>query len=154
MIVQRNVPYAVREGEQITLDLDFPPGHTTTSGAPRPAVLFMIGYPDEDSGVPSAALPMQDIRDVPDLDHSRHAIRSNRAGDDVAIAVRLLRRQCPGLRVIVSFADPAEGHVGAIYQAAGWVYLGQTEPSSVFVDGRGRRWHPRMVSQTRQTRDR
>src|SRR5688572_1533552 len=30
----------------------------------------------------------------------------------VSIAVRLLRRQSPGLRLLVSFADPEHGHYG------------------------------------------
>ena len=47
VIVQRDITYAAREGKQLTLDLYFPPGHTTTSSAPKPAVLFVIGYPDE-----------------------------------------------------------------------------------------------------------
>src|SRR5688500_6166428 len=32
----------------------------------------------------------------------------------VSVAVRMLRRHCPGLRLVVSFADPEQGHVGAI----------------------------------------
>jgi hypothetical protein len=64
----------------------------------------------------------------------------------VSVAVRLLRRRCPGLRLVLSFADPEQGHHGGIYQACGWLYLGATAPSRVFVDARGRRWHPRMVS--------
>jgi len=43
----------------------------------------------------------------------------------VAIAVRLFRRQCPGVRLLVSFADPEQGHHGGIYQALGWIYTGQ-----------------------------
>jgi hypothetical protein len=66
----------------------------------------------------------------------------------VAIALRMLRGRCPGLRLVVSFADPMQGHVGAIYQAMNWTYLGATPPSRVFVDARGRKWHPRMVSST------
>ena len=42
----------------------------------------------------------------------------------VAIALRLLRTQSPGLRMLISFADPAQGHYGGIYQAGGWVYAG------------------------------
>jgi hypothetical protein len=81
---------------------------------------------------------------------SRVALREHEAPVSriVAVAIRLLRRHCPGLRLLVSFADPAQGHVGAIYQSMNWVYLGVTPPSRVFVDGRGRRWHPRMVSRT------
>src|SRR5262245_61554383 len=79
---------------------------------------------------------------------SRVALRQHDAPVSriVSVAVKLLRRHCPGLRLLVSFADPEHGHVGAVYQAMNWIYLGETEPSRVFVDGRGRRWHPRMVS--------
>lgn len=43
----------------------------------------------------------------------------------VAIACRLLRRQSHGLRLVISFADMTQGHVGTIYQAGGWLYTGQ-----------------------------
>lgn len=42
----------------------------------------------------------------------------------VAQCLRKLKAGSPGLRVIVSFADPAQGHVGSIYQAGNWTYLG------------------------------
>jgi hypothetical protein len=45
--IQRDIPYGVREGEQITLDLYLPPGHATARATPRPAVLFVIGYSDQ-----------------------------------------------------------------------------------------------------------
>lgn len=64
----------------------------------------------------------------------------------VAIAVKMLRRQSPGLRLLVSFADPRQGHVGTIYQAAGWWYLGETEPGRVYIDRAGREHHSRTVS--------
>lgn len=52
-------------------------------------------------------------------------------------AVRLLRRQSPGLRLIVSFADQARGHHGGIYQAMNWIYTGLSDPViENFVDGR------------------
>lgn len=66
----------------------------------------------------------------------------------VAIAVRLLRQQCPGLRLLVSFADPGQGHHGGIYQAAGWLYLGERGPTTEFRDSSGRQWHGRMISPT------
>lgn len=47
----------------------------------------------------------------------------------LAIATRFLKRQSPGLRMLVSFADPSEGHYGGIYQANGWQYAG-TSPAS------------------------
>ncbi len=62
----------------------------------------------------------------------------------VAIGVRMLRRHCPGLRLVVSYADPQQEHVGTIYQAMGWLYLGETARECVLrVHGRLR--HPRSV---------
>ena len=63
----------------------------------------------------------------------------------VAIALRLLRRQSPGLRLIVSFADPRQGHHGGIYQAGGWLYVGLTGRECLIRLG-GRLIHPRSVS--------
>jgi hypothetical protein len=55
----------------------------------------------------------------------------------VAIAVNMLHKQSPGLRVIVSYADESHGHHGGIYQAMNWVYLGPvTMPTNVIVNGR------------------
>lgn len=42
----------------------------------------------------------------------------------VAIALRLLRKDRPGLRLVVSYADPLQGHHGGIYAAGGWMYVG------------------------------
>lgn len=63
----------------------------------------------------------------------------------IAIACKLLVRQSPGLRLIVSYADPREGHHGGIYQAGGWVYVGQTGSDFRYVDKAGREHHPRMA---------
>lgn len=46
----------------------------------------------------------------------------------VATAVRMLRKHSPGLRVIVSYADPAQDHHGGIYQAMNWLYVGSSRP--------------------------
>lgn len=44
----------------------------------------------------------------------------------VAIALTFLKRHCPSLRLVVSFADPEHGHHGGIYQAGNWTYLGRS----------------------------
>lgn len=55
----------------------------------------------------------------------------------VSIAIRLLHKANPGLRLIVSYADPKEGHVGGIYQAGNWIYTGQTiKEKAPVLDGR------------------
>lgn len=77
---------------------------------------------------------------------TRVALREHRAtvSKIVALAIRFLRRFCPGLRLIVSFADPNQGHHGGIYQAGNWIYTGQSAPAhETLVDGRWR--HPRTV---------
>lgn len=49
----------------------------------------------------------------------------------IAKAIRLLKRQSPGLKLIVSYSDPDIGHHGGIYQAGNWIYQGQTGGQTV-----------------------
>jgi hypothetical protein len=42
-----------------------------------------------------------------------------------AIAIRFLKAQSPGVKLIVSFADPSANHHGGIYQAGNWIYTGR-----------------------------
>lgn len=58
----------------------------------------------------------------------------------VSIAIMILRKEYPKLRLIVSFADPEHGHIGGIYQAMNWIYIGMTEPADEFIVN-GKRWH-------------
>ena len=66
----------------------------------------------------------------------------------VAESISALRAHSPGLRLIVSFADPHYGHHGGIYQAGNWLYLGETASSIEYRDKNGKRWHPRQLSST------
>ena len=61
----------------------------------------------------------------------------------VAIAIRMLRAFCPGIRLIVSFADMRQGHLGAIYQAGNWIYTGAARLDTWIIHGK--RVHPRTV---------
>lgn len=65
----------------------------------------------------------------------------------VAVALRMLKAIFPACRLVVSFADPAQGHVGTIYQGGGWVYTGTTSPSHMYRDANGKLWHERNVSE-------
>jgi hypothetical protein len=64
----------------------------------------------------------------------------------VSIAIKLVHRSSPRLRMLVSYADPEQGHHGGIYQAMNWTYLGTTPTTRWYIDKNGRRWHSRMVS--------
>jgi len=44
----------------------------------------------------------------------------------VAIAMRFLKKKSPSLRLIVSYADPLQGHHGGVYQAGNWIYKGKS----------------------------
>lgn len=57
----------------------------------------------------------------------------------LAVAMRMLRAQSPGLRLVFSYADrDGQGHHGGIYQACGWVYTGTSKPQKrPVVNGRG-----------------
>jgi hypothetical protein len=68
----------------------------------------------------------------------------------VAISLRFLRQVCPGIRLVISFADPEQGHHGGIYQAGGWIYLGMTQPADEYLVN-GKKMHGRALRSTRST---
>lgn len=55
----------------------------------------------------------------------------------MAISFKFLKKNCPKLKMIVSFADQNEGHHGGIYQATNWIYSGLTgETTEVYLNGK------------------
>ena len=66
----------------------------------------------------------------------------------VSIALSLLHKSLPGLRMVVSYADPMQGHIGGIYQAGNWVYLGRGGSGEAFYTTSGKRLHSRRISPT------
>lgn len=45
----------------------------------------------------------------------------------VSIALKMLRKQSPEIRMLISYADPAHDHKGGIYQAMNWIYIGLSD---------------------------
>lgn len=81
----------------------------------------------------------------------RVALRQHRAfvSEIVAETLRQLKSVNPGLRLVLSYADAAEGHRGGIYQAGNWVYLGTGgSRQQVWLNGRWR--HDRNLGTYRQ----
>lgn len=60
----------------------------------------------------------------------------------MSIAFKFLREHCPDLKLIVSFADPSEGHHGGVYQATNWVFTGSSS-AGVKYWFRGKWTHPK-----------
>jgi hypothetical protein len=63
----------------------------------------------------------------------------------ISISLKFLKKSNPGLRLVVSFADPEQGHSGGIYQGGGWVYTGKTHPDRMYFF-KGEKLHPRTAS--------
>ena len=63
----------------------------------------------------------------------------------LAIVARLVRRHTD-VRFLVSYADPAYGHLGTVYQAAGWTYVGTSSASDLYRVGSGKAQHSRTLS--------
>lgn len=66
----------------------------------------------------------------------------------IRIALKLLKEQSPGVRLVVSYADRDQHHHGGIYAGGNWIYVGRVQ-----VDGgtpkykiNGRVMHGRTVS--------
>jgi hypothetical protein len=49
----------------------------------------------------------------------------------LAIATKMVKAKNTKTRLAISFADTFHGHHGGIYQAAGWIYTGQSSPSTM-----------------------
>ncbi|NBW16949.1 MAG: protein Mom [Caulobacteraceae bacterium] len=62
-----------------------------------------------------------------------------------AIAMRFLKVNSPGLRLIISYADPLQGHHGGIYQAGNWIYCG-TSKAQQEVMHNGKIMHKRTAN--------
>jgi hypothetical protein len=64
----------------------------------------------------------------------------------IRLALLFLKKNSPELRLVVSFADPSEGHHGGVYQAGNWIYTGRQPPTVEYIAPDGKQWHGRMVS--------
>lgn len=63
----------------------------------------------------------------------------------ISRALKSLKVSSPGLRLVVSFADSGQGHLGTIYQAGNWTYLGVTSPKYEYLY-HGRWVHDRTIN--------
>lgn len=104
-------------------------------------VIFSMG------AAPQAHCPYKiNPRDICEL--TRVALRGhkNSVSRIVSIALRFIKTQSPGLRLVVSYADPEQNHHGGIYQAGNWIYEGVTKPCEQFeYVSTGERVHTKTI---------
>lgn len=68
-------------------------------------------------------------------------------------SIAFLKKKCPGIRLIVSYADKDQKHVGTIYQATNWIYagiFGEGSKSAYLIDGK--KIHPKTIFERYGTR--
>lgn len=49
---------------------------------------------------------------------------TGRTSQAVSMSLKMLKKHCPLCRLVVSFADCDQNHLGTIYQATNWIYTG------------------------------
>jgi hypothetical protein len=55
----------------------------------------------------------------------------------LSISVKMLKKEMPGIRLLVSYADLNQGHEGKIYQASNWIFVGETgTEAGIILNGR------------------
>ena len=64
----------------------------------------------------------------------------------VSIAIKILKKGTK-IRLIVSYADSNQNHLGIIYQAGNWIYSGMTDRTYKYIDKFNNNWHGRQVSE-------
>ena len=61
----------------------------------------------------------------------------------VSISIRLLKKDNPTVKLIVSYADKGQNHLGKIYQASNWFYIEDIKSSGMEVSINGKWVHRR-----------
>lgn len=68
----------------------------------------------------------------------------------VAMSLKQLHKDCPLCRLVVSFADCDQNHLGTIYQATNWIYEGNmNEGARAAFIVHGKKMHPKSVWSTK-----
>jgi len=62
----------------------------------------------------------------------------------LSIAIKMLKEHFDRLRLIISYADAKQGHLGIIYQASNWIYIGTTQSNCMKINDKI--YHKRAVS--------
>lgn len=64
----------------------------------------------------------------------------------VALSLKLLHKENPIVKILVSYADHRQKHVGTIYKATNWIYLGISKTSDIQYYYKGKWTHERTIN--------
>lgn len=71
--------------------------------------------------------------------------RQKATSEAVSASLRMVKKDAPNTRLIVSYADTEQSHVGTIYQATNWKYVGVSKGHAYYVVN-GQRLHSKTVT--------
>jgi len=65
----------------------------------------------------------------------------------LSLAIKLFKKENKTVKLLISYADKGQDHVGTIYQATNWFFVGETESSGIdyFYNGKWR--HDRTLNE-------
>ena len=58
--------------------------------------------------------------------------------------IKFIKKNLPNVKVLISFADPEQGHLGKVYQATNWLYCGLSQPDEWYIVD-DKKIHPRSM---------
>lgn len=88
-------------------------------------------------------LPMTEVCELCRVALTKHKASVTRI---IAISFKMLKKVCPKIKLVLSYADLDEGHYGGIYQAGNWAYEGVFGVGRVQFFINEKKVHERTVS--------
>ena len=69
----------------------------------------------------------------------------------ISKSIKMLKKAYPQVKILVSYADPFQGHTGSIYQATNWIYTGTGSTATYFINkSDGKFTHPQTMKKKRK----
>ena len=75
--------------------------------------------------------------------------KQEKTSEALAKSLKMVKKYCPLVDLVVSFADLDHNHQGTIYQATNWIYEGIKTESKVDYIIKGKKVHSRTVGEKR-----
>jgi len=65
----------------------------------------------------------------------------------MSIAMRLIKKDCPTVKLLISYSDKGQNHYGTIYQATNWYFVEENESSGKDYFYKGKWRHDRTLNE-------
>lgn len=90
--------------------------------------VIVYGYPATPNILPNTNLNNGQILELRRVAlNSKHGITSKALG----LSIRLVKKDCPLVKMLVSYSDKGQNHYGIIYQATNWFFIEESQSSGV-----------------------